>query len=562
MDQILFGVIIKATYDLGKYALNRAILDRSIKDFAKIFDETIVDISKKYSIVASDLEAFFCSKEVDEHLKLHLDDMDIDFDYLGNILISSYIILNSELSAKEIVQEFFETLQVSLLGCPGLKERLIVKYFRVLKQNTQELIENTEWIMEKQDNFEKMLSQVSVSGKTLLREDYPNNLKFFKEVSKILSEDPLYCHNININDSKITYSLIPRSIDSQKLEPIRISFTIILEQRDGKIITLDEMINESEKNGKPIIIDANAIKEVSIYKGRKSLIPNDKNICRIEIRPIPYELPVKIFVPGCDIEYDIILRVVERNPKYLIVSNYFSDFPIKFKLQFDLEKGDNFKKSANFRINCDTNNMDVTQAFKFNKFFKEATSCGVVGLKDSKNGSIIFIAHMNDERINIASDAEYGLLRKLSFIQEITGKRILLPLEMTAGDAGSIENAYEYYKNRKMFSSFNGYRLTMKQNTHDAQQMLDNADKDGIFRNFSHLEKEASIKFCGHELPLGSIEVQYPPMKTERPIEELREELSRTANESIEIVMIPVEDRPLTIIPREWIGKEGDGKNI
>jgi len=32
-----------------------------------------------------------------------------------------------------------------------------------------------------------------------------------------------------------------------------------------------------------------------------------QKIDRIEIRPIPYELPVKIFVPGFDFEYDTIL---------------------------------------------------------------------------------------------------------------------------------------------------------------------------------------------------------------------------------------------------------------
>ncbi len=68
-------------------------------------------------------------------------------------------------------------------------------------------------------------------------------------------------------------------------------------------------------------------------------------------------------------------------------------------------------------------------------------------------------------------------------------------VKMTAEDADSIENARDYYKNMKIFSSFNYNELTMKQNTHDAKEMLNKADKYGIFRNFSHLERKASIKF-------------------------------------------------------------------
>ena len=74
------------------------------------------------------------------------------------------------------------------------------------------------------------------------------------------------------------------------------------------------MLEESEKTGKPIVIDANQIKGISIFKGKKPLLPEGKKIHHIEIRTIPFELPVTIFVPGSGIQYDIILRAEERSP--------------------------------------------------------------------------------------------------------------------------------------------------------------------------------------------------------------------------------------------------------
>jgi len=58
-----------------------------------VFEETLSEISGKYGVVISDFRAFLKSKEVVTQLELHSEDMNIDFKYLGKILLE-YITLS------------------------------------------------------------------------------------------------------------------------------------------------------------------------------------------------------------------------------------------------------------------------------------------------------------------------------------------------------------------------------------------------------------------------------------------------------------------------------------
>jgi len=197
--------------------------------------------------------------------------------------------------------------------------------------------------------------------------------------------------------------------------------------------------------------------------------------------------------------------------------------------------------------------IDVTQALRFNKFFREDAKCGVMGLRDSRSSSILFVAHTKNQQLNIASEYEFDLLMKLSFIQEITGKKILLPLEITRDAKYSINNVYSYYKNRRVSTSFNDQILTLELDPQYAMDFLDKADKDGIIKNLSYHEENATMNFCGYEFLIGAIEVKFPPMKMEHSIEELKRELSNNTNESVKITMIAAEDLPLIINPAESV---------
>lgn len=62
VDSILYGIAIKATYDLLKFGFLRGIRDP--KDFETIYKETLKDISAKYNVVISDLREFFNLKNL------------------------------------------------------------------------------------------------------------------------------------------------------------------------------------------------------------------------------------------------------------------------------------------------------------------------------------------------------------------------------------------------------------------------------------------------------------------------------------------------------------------
>jgi len=544
------SILIKASYDLIKKKIDNKI---NTKDFSMVFEETLSEISGKYGVVISDFRAFLKSKEVETQLELHSEDMNIDFKYLGKILLE-YITLSENFSSDELLQDFFDSLGAHLLKHPELREHLIIKYFNAFTQNNAKLIENTSLTIENQETFKKILSQITVSGKTLKRDEYINNIEFFKEISKILNEDPLYTHILNISGDQVNYSIVPKTPEAQELEPIHGSFSIILGQKDGKIITLDEMLKESEKTGKPIILDASVIKGISIFKGKKSLLSDDQKIHHIEIRSIPFELPVIIFVPGCGIQYNISLRAEEASPKLIILTNYFSDFPIKFRFEFDLEKNKDLKSTSKFNITCEIKEMDVIQAYQFHKFMGEAIENGMLAMRDSKSGKIIFTAYINTiNKKNRPFENQSDLLRKLSFMQEITGIRIPLPLSMTAEDVVSVENAFNFYKNKKITLSFKDYCLNFSMDREHFKNLLELIKEDGIIEEFTVYHKKKIIRVCNIELPLGPIVEKYPAMRIEQSIEDLKREFYTGKREIFNIKLLSINDDPVILMPMESI---------
>ena len=158
--------------------------------------------------------------------------MNLDFKYLGKLLLDEYIILDKEFSSRNILEGFFDSLGANLLKYPELKEHLIVKYIKALRQDHAKIIGNTNLIIENQESLNKILAQVTAFGKTLKREDYINNMEFFKAISKILNEDPLYTHVLNIAGDQVTYSIIPRSERCTKIRTYSwISFNHIRTER-------------------------------------------------------------------------------------------------------------------------------------------------------------------------------------------------------------------------------------------------------------------------------------------------------------------------------------------
>lgn len=168
MDPVLSDLILMATYDIGKYIINKKLKDSFTKDFSQIFSDTLSDISKKYNVSKSNLENFFHSEEVNEHLKQHLEDRSIDYKYLSRILINEYITLDPSQSSEEILNDIFNKLEVKLIENPKLKDKLYLKYFNVLLHNYQNTVKNVDLVIEKQDQLQKRLSQADKKPELVL----------------------------------------------------------------------------------------------------------------------------------------------------------------------------------------------------------------------------------------------------------------------------------------------------------------------------------------------------------------------------------------------------------
>lgn len=127
-DQVLYNVMIKSLYGYLKHKL---VISGSAKKFSDVFAETVHDISKKYNISENDLKAFFDSDEFKEHLETHLEDMDLDYTHLAEI-IPDFIILDSDYKPEVLLREFINKMQTKLLKHPILKEQLTVQYFNAI----------------------------------------------------------------------------------------------------------------------------------------------------------------------------------------------------------------------------------------------------------------------------------------------------------------------------------------------------------------------------------------------------------------------------------------------
>jgi hypothetical protein len=135
--ELIEGILVSSIYDMIKYG-GTIGTKKSKKKFEDIFRESLRATCKKYRLLESDLDVFFRSKEVEEHLRLHLKDKKLDFHYLGRELIN-YIILGPNLSAIMVLEDFFETLRANLLSDNDFREQLKDHVQTEIRENVMEI---------------------------------------------------------------------------------------------------------------------------------------------------------------------------------------------------------------------------------------------------------------------------------------------------------------------------------------------------------------------------------------------------------------------------------------
>jgi hypothetical protein len=468
-------------------------------------------------------------------------DMDLDINQLSTIL-KEFINLAQEFSYELVLMDLFQTMQLNMLNAPQLKEHINNKRFYILRKE-HKLTHHVA--IENQEILKQILTQTELLGRTLRPDDFENNIEFLRKIGDILKEDPYYIHDINLSNGRITYKLIPKNEKAQELEPIRGSFTLILEEKDGKIITLEEMIEESSKTGKPIIIKSDAIKEVSIYRGDKSLYKNKTKFGRLELIPIIPKYPVKIFVPGTDSSYNIVLQLEQRKETSIIVSNQNQDIPIKFRFEFANigSKGVN-----NYNININFDGMDVVQAYTFLKYIRDLKDLKNFVMKDLKTGKVILTAQIKeDDFAEIPIDL--NLMKKLTFIQEVTGVVISMPLSITHEDINDIEEAYALLRDKKIERESRISNLQISLRKDYARSFIEKISDDGIVKDLGIIQSDYSLKILTTEIPIKTIEFAFSSAKLEKSKEELVRELNECKEDIFKVNIKPTGRESINLAP-------------
>jgi hypothetical protein len=124
-------LMFKIFYDLAKYGLIIRTEKNTQKSFGFILDDTLIYFENmSYIYSGTDVKSFFNSPEFKNHVEEHIDDMKLDFEYLGEMLLK-YAILGKGISGKLFLQEFFNKLEANLSKIPALRDQLVLRYLKV-----------------------------------------------------------------------------------------------------------------------------------------------------------------------------------------------------------------------------------------------------------------------------------------------------------------------------------------------------------------------------------------------------------------------------------------------
>jgi hypothetical protein len=387
-----------------------------------------------------------------------------------------------------------------------------------------------------QNALDQILEEIrlpQVDGKTLtgnLQED----AKFFEKCMGKLSKNPYFDYNVHLiaRDGNPKIELLPK-------QPLKGSLTIKLDQRDGKILTLEEMLEEAYLRRGSVILNADSIEKFSVYIGETQLTPSDIKFDRIELTPIPKK-PVKLCVPGCNISYTMMLHREKGSSPLCVLSNKYQDTPIKFKLEFmsDPSIEDKSSGSASINIHLELERMDVTEALQAFIFLGAMQEYRTFDLKDVDNGKFI----IRGKSVKLSGSRSIPrklitLLKKLSFIQERTSIRIPFPLTMSNKEISSIEETFAYFRDGEVEIKING--LTFDTTFDGAKNLLEKIDDDGVIEAITYLETEWINEFCGVTIPLGSARLCCPSLRIKKPVEILRKELTNLTGRTVSLELVP-----------------------
>jgi len=536
---------------LGKilldYAKNKVdIFSRA--DIDTILDRTARQIEQKYGIVSrTNLKEFLVDPDVEKYLECNLATGEIDFKYLAEIF-KNYALIPEDQSYETILEEFFTLFEANLANEPKLRDQLFLIRQRQGLRCINALSSDTKKILMVLES----LKQFPLEPGNL-----PSLVKYFDNVIGQLKDSSLDHYVSFDTEGNLEISIKPKYGRGQVERPFHGTLAFKLE-KNGKILNFEDMLEEAYRTGTPIIIDSKSLIEFSANYGEVPLIENLDNIEFIKIEPIQPD-PIKISVPGCHIQYDIVLKRDEPSTTHTYVfSNRFQNLPIKFKFEYNL--GDGGKPiNGKFSVHEELKQMDVKQALDISEFMLAASRNGFFVME--KKGK------HNDIRLTIRvqgfepdSQDYINALRKLAFIQDLTSTSIPRPSVISANDLKVIDEMVSYFQTGRIEerceSSYDS--VIGKEEASDFLDALEsnNGEISGIIESYS----EAFFVINGTQIPMGPIEKLYPPMKSKKPVKELLDQLKSTKEDTIDIELVPSSEG--NVIIRSISIFEGDSGSI
>jgi hypothetical protein len=126
-----------------------------------------------------------------------------------------------------------------------------------------------------------------------------------------LNTDPLYATKLSVDESGVSVSYHPRSQKALEKAPLHVNLKIKPQEKNGKIITFEDMLKEAQKTSTPITFDKDSIIDFSVFKGDIPIIPvnskEKRDSLTITPEPFPKPRPVKIFIPDTNVGFDYVL---------------------------------------------------------------------------------------------------------------------------------------------------------------------------------------------------------------------------------------------------------------
>lgn len=493
-----------------------------------ILEKTAIEIERKYKIVSkTDLRNFLAEPNVEKYFENHLETGEIDYKYLAEIF-KDYVLAPGDQSIEAILNDFFIQFQANLASEPKLRDLLY------LRQHQQQL----SGICSLDSKAEKILQILEEDKSPSIEPGNILNLKnyFYNTIEKL--KDPRLNHYVSLDTKgNLKISIEPKCGQDQVEYPFHGTLAFKF-KKDGEILNFDDMLEKAYRTGIPIIIDSRSLIEFSANYGDIPLIEDKDNIEFIKIEAMQPD-PIRISVPGCHIQYDIILKRDEPGTIYTFaVSNKFQDLPVKFKFEYNLSEG-GLPTLGKLSIHKEIREMDVKQGLDLSEFILAASRNGFFFIENKgKNKSVRLPIRV--QGIEPDPQAYIDALRKLAFIQELTEIRILCPSVLSANELAAIDDIISYFQTGKIENGFDS-SLTTSIGTKEAIAFLDavettNGEISGIIESF----KNAFFVINGAHIPVGDIEKHYPPMRTKKTVKELRDQLKFLKKDALEIDLIPI----------------------